>query len=328
MARQLRIQYKGAVYHVTCRGNEKRKIFQDNKDQRVFLKYLRESLGIYKITLYCFILMKNHFHLLLETPLGNLSEFMRRFNITYTSYFNRKNQRVGHLYQGRYKSILVDKESYLNVLSRYIHLNPVKIKQFNELSLDKKEEHLKKYKWSSLSGYIDENKQEKFIDYEMILEKYGGNTPKGREFYWRTIKDDLKKEMNIKDKIIGGDVLGNDDFILMIKEKYLSNKPREIPSIRKIQRYQSKEKIIQVVHKETRIELEELKHILGTMRHMLMELLYKYGGMKGEEIAEMMNLDYSTVSVGRKRFRENLKKDKELMDLFERIEKKLSIIKI
>jgi len=84
MARPLRIQYEGAVCHLSCRGNERRKIFKDETDKKVFVDLLEDSLKTYSAILYCYVLMENHFHLLLETPLANLSEFMRQFNITYT----------------------------------------------------------------------------------------------------------------------------------------------------------------------------------------------------------------------------------------------------
>src|SRR3972149_606292 len=103
MARPLRIQYEGALYHVTCRGNERKSIFKDDLDKKVFLGLLSDGLKTYHIILFCYVLMDNHFHLLLETPLANLSEFMRWFNITYTSHYNRRHKRSGHLYQGRYK---------------------------------------------------------------------------------------------------------------------------------------------------------------------------------------------------------------------------------
>ena len=157
MARALRIQFEGAVYHITSRGNERREIFKDDADRIRFLEILKLSLGIYQVLLYGYVLMDNHYHLLVETPKGNISEFMRRFNITYTSYFNKKHNRAGHLYQGRYQSILVDKESYLTSLSRYIHLNPIRVRELIDQPAKEKEEHLKEYSWSSLSGYINED---------------------------------------------------------------------------------------------------------------------------------------------------------------------------
>jgi putative transposase len=130
MARALRIQFEGALYHVTSRGNEKREIFKDDVDRSRLLEILKLSLNTYQVVLYSYVLMQNHYHLLVETPHGNVSEFMRHFNLTYAAYYNKRHNRVGHLYQGRYKSILVDKESYLTTLSRYIHLNPIRTEQF------------------------------------------------------------------------------------------------------------------------------------------------------------------------------------------------------
>ena len=176
MARPLRIQYSGAVYHVTCRGNERKEIFKDDRDRKTFLEILAYSSKIYNIKIFSYMLMENHFHLLIETPLGNLGEFMRHFNITYTGYYNRRHNRTGHLYQGRYKSILVDKESYLSVLSRYIHLNPVRIQAMEKNTDEEKIQHLRNYTWSSLPGYINKGKREQFLDYAMVLEEYGGLT--------------------------------------------------------------------------------------------------------------------------------------------------------
>jgi len=113
MARALRIQYPGAFYHVTCRGNERRDIFLGKPDQEVFLEKLAISSDTYNVPILAYVLMTNHFHLLLTTPDGNLSEFMRHFNISYTAFFNKQHKRVGHLYQGRYKAFLVDADNYL-----------------------------------------------------------------------------------------------------------------------------------------------------------------------------------------------------------------------
>ena len=145
MARPLRIQYPDAVYHITCRGNERQVIFKDDADRARFLQILTQSLSIYTVKLHTYVLMNNHFHLLVETPLGNLAEFMRKFNITYTSYYNRRHKRIGHLYQGRYKSILVDKSEYLSILSRYIHLNPVRRGLV---------ERAEQWKWSSAAWFL------------------------------------------------------------------------------------------------------------------------------------------------------------------------------
>lgn len=120
MARQLRIEYPGAFYHVTSRGNEQKEIFRSKKDREQFLHYLETAKERYGAVIHSYCLMNNHYHLLLETPTGNLSQVMRHINGAYTTYFNVKRKRFGHLFQGRYKAILVDADEYAKELSRYI----------------------------------------------------------------------------------------------------------------------------------------------------------------------------------------------------------------
>ena len=125
MARPLRIIYPGAFYHVTARGNERRRVFLSRTDQEKFLSYLGNAVLKYRVILHAFVLMGTHYHLIVETPGANLSAFAHTVNSAYTTYFNLKRKRTGHLFQGRYKSILVEADTYLLELSRYIHLNPV-----------------------------------------------------------------------------------------------------------------------------------------------------------------------------------------------------------
>lgn len=326
MARQLRIQYSGAVYHITCRGNERKEIFKDDIDRRTFLKILSQSAKIYNIKVFSYVLMENHFHLLIETPLGNLGEFMRHFNITYTSHYNRRHNRAGHLYQGRYKSILVDKASYLSLLSRYIHLNPIRIKGFERKTEREKIQYLKGYLWSSLLGYISNRGKEEFIDYMMVLEEYGGDNDRGRLAYKKRIYTDITEKIEIKDKIIGQSILGGEEFIGWVRNKFLKRKKdRECPSLREIQRYKAKEDIIEAVEKEIGKNIEEIRAEKGSIRQIVMDLLYRVGGLTGVEIGKTMGVDYTTVSQGRKRLREKIQKDKKLKQLLNRIEVKLSI---
>ena len=126
MARPLRIEYPGAVYHATSRGNEKKPIFKDDHDRESFLAILTRVNKRYHWICHAYCLMDNHYHLLLETPDGNLSLGMRQLNGVYTQAFNRRHNRAGHLLQGRYKGILVQKDSHLLEVSRYVVLNPVR----------------------------------------------------------------------------------------------------------------------------------------------------------------------------------------------------------
>ena len=167
MARQLRIQYKDAYYHITSRGNDRQNIFRDDQDYIIFLNKLKDSVQVYNINLLSYVCMKNHFHLLLSTPEGNLSDFMRHFNISYTSAFNRRYNRSGHLYQGRYKSFLIDADNYLQEVCRYIHLNPVRIKKYSEKIIEDKIAILDKFKFSSFPEYLNLKLRKDFINYSL-----------------------------------------------------------------------------------------------------------------------------------------------------------------
>ncbi|MCG2722026.1 MAG: transposase [Thermodesulfovibrionales bacterium] len=326
MARPLRIQYPGAIYHVTCRGNERKEIFKDDKDRERFLEILFQSINIYSVKLFCYVMMKNHFHLLMETPLGNLGECMRHFNITYTGYYNRMHRRSGHLYQGRYKSILVERDTYLSVLSRYIHLNPVRTVKTKSMTEKERRDYLFAYRGSSLGGYIDGKRKERIIDYRMVLEEYGGHNDRGRRAYRKRIEGDIATGIEIRDKIIGQSVLGSANFIQWVKDTYLRDKTdRECPPMREIRRYGTGSEIESALKKVTGMTMEEIKRKRGSVRQIAMDVLYRRGGLTGVEIGKMLGVDYSTVSQGRKRLREKLKQDKGLRVLMERIEDQLSI---
>lgn len=288
------------------------------------LQILEQSIKSYTVKLYSYVLMNNHFHLLLETPLGNLGEFMRQFNIIYTGYFNRRHGRVGHLYQGRYKSILVDRASYLTILSRYIHLNPVKTKVWTKVPFQEKSSYLTSYSWSSLPGYLDKRKRETFINYAMVLEEYGGETDRVRKAYMEAISSDVAEGLEIKDKIFGQSLLGRGEFIEWVKEKFINGqKGQEIPSAKEIQRYRSQEAILKAIKSETSKGINEIKKEKGLYRQIAMDLLYRIGGLKGSAIGGMMGVGYTAVSQERRRLREKVQRDKKLRLLIDRIERNL-----
>ena len=145
MARQLRIEFSGAFYHITSRGNLRESIFYDYKDRIRFLEILKRTKERYGYLLHAYALMDNHYHLLIETPKANISQIMQNINTSYTVYINKRYQRSGHLMQGRFKGIMVDKDEYLVSLSRYIHLNPVRAKVV---------QRPEDYKWTSYRAYM------------------------------------------------------------------------------------------------------------------------------------------------------------------------------
>jgi len=324
MARALRIQYPGAYYHVTCRGNDRKRIFGDDKDRNEFLKLLENSLDVYRVNLYSYVLMSNHFHFLIQTPAGNLSEFMRHFNVCYTGYYNYRHSRSGHLYQGRYKSFLVDVDNYLLEVSRYLHLNVVRVYNLKTASLDEKINLLESYKWSSLPGYISKNKIEKFVKYVIILSLSGS-----RASYYKFILEGLNKD--IKDPFKGiknGGILGGDKFLKKIKKEYLEyGSKREQPIYRELKSGTIKpEDLINEAAKYFNIKKEEflIKQGDGIKRGILGELLYKYSKLKQKDIGKILgNIDYSAVSKLRIRLKKKMEENGEIKKQFKELERKI-----
>ena len=329
MARPLRIQFENAYYHVTCRGNARQEIFSNNADYSKFLDLLERSSDIYQVDILAFVLMVNHFHLLLKTPLANLQEFMRHFNICYTSYYNRSHQKTGHLYQGRYKSFLIDADHYLKEVSRYIHLNPLRVKVKSNLIEDEKRRYLKQNSWSSYPGYISPRARESFVRVNEILGYFGGDTSQGRRKYESFVEEGLSKKVeNPLERGKGHGVVGAMEFMERIKQRFLpaSIQSRELPAVRKILGQVEPEKIIRVACKEMGVKREDLlrRGYGGIARGLLMELLYRYGGMNQREIGDLMGVDYSAVSVGRKRFHVLQEKDRSLLKQAGKIKTQLS----
>jgi putative transposase len=174
MARPLRLEYPGALYHVTARGNERKSIFRSDADRKAFLSILSQAVDRYRLVVHAYVLMQTHYHLLLETQEANLSLAMRHLNGVYTSYFNRTYRRAGHLFQGRFKAILVEKECYLLELSRYIHLNPVRMK---------KRVGLARYGWSSYRDYVGERRAPGWLHCEDVLEYFGRSRAQAQRAY-------------------------------------------------------------------------------------------------------------------------------------------------
>ena len=227
MARQLRIEFNGAFYHITSRGNLKEKVFFEDKDREVFLEILKKTKERYGFILHAYALMDNHYHLLMETPRGNISQIMQNINTSYTVYINRKYKRSGHLFQGRFKGIIVDKNEYLITLSRYIHLNPVRAQ------LVKKPVE---YRWTSYMAYTERLPMSFLIDTSDTLCCFSNQLGKAKEAYMDFVEAAIGVEENPFEDVEEGLILGTKRFKEKIK-KVIDNKEldEEIPQIKKLQ---------------------------------------------------------------------------------------------
>ncbi len=168
MPRPLRLIYPGAKYHITSRGNGRQRVFLESDDYERFLEQLDAALEEDEVLLYAYALMPNHYHLFIETPLGNVKRFMQRLNTAYGMYFRYKHTRPGHCFQGRYGAKLVEGEGYILGLTRYIHLNPVKVRSLDGASDAEKRRLLRGFKWSSYSGYTDKKEAEERVVYRWL----------------------------------------------------------------------------------------------------------------------------------------------------------------
>lgn len=174
MARKLRVQFEGAIYHVTIRGVDRRVIYREEIDRARFLKRMGEAAEEYGVRLYLFCLMENHAHLLVETPQANLSAFMHKLQTAYTVYFNRRHGRSGHLMQGRFGAKPVQGDDYLLRLVRYLHLNPVFVKGMRDRPLEERRACLEAYRWSSHRAYAGLEGMPEWIAAAPILALMGG----------------------------------------------------------------------------------------------------------------------------------------------------------
>jgi len=222
MSRPLRIEYPGAWYHVMNRGRRSEAVFTDRNDYRLFLDLLEEASELWNIKISAFCLMPNHYHLLVHTPEGNLSRCMRHINGVYTQRFNRIHQCDGQLFRGRFKSILVEGDSYLLQLVRYIHRNPIR---------DGLVDKLDKYPWSSHKGYMTESKKWNWLYKDFILAMVSSEKNDPRAAYMRFIaRKDNEKTLKVFNSRKLPSYLGGKKFTEWVKETFFARKEHiEIP---------------------------------------------------------------------------------------------------
>ena len=316
MGRPLRIEYPGALYHITSRGNERRDIFLDEKDREKFLETVADYHDRYGILLHCYMLMDNHYHLAMETPLGNLVKVMHGLNSSYTGYFNRKYSRSGHLFQGRYKAILIDKDSYLLELTRYVHLNPV-----HAGIVESPEKHI----WSSYPGYISNSKRVEWVEYSWVLSQFGPATKNPAlnysEFVCREIKGDRQSPLK---KIYGQLVLGSKEFIEETKKKINDEKiSSEVVERKRLKRYPRPEEILALVAEAfgvPEVSLIEKEGRNNIAKKTAIYLIKRYSGLSNKEVGKIFRgIHYSAVSKAASRLEVELSEDSALADLVNRL---------
>jgi len=225
MARPLRVGFPGAIYHVTSRGNARLAIYEDDQDRHSFLNTLQDVIERYQWICHAYCLMDNHYHLLIETPEGNLSKGMRQLNGLYTQRFNRRHDRVGHIFQGRFKAILIERESYLLELCRYVVLNPVRTGTVR---------WPERYRWSSYRATAGLEKPLAFLSVDWVLARFGTRRRQAEVKYREFVRQgvDLPSPWN---EVRGQLILGSGEFLKEMKP--LLEEKAELAEIPRVQRF-------------------------------------------------------------------------------------------
>ena len=283
MARPLRLEFPGAFYHITSRGNARQNIFVDDTDRLKFLAIFADVNDRYNWTCHAYCLMSNHYHLLLETSDPNLSLGMRQLNGQYTQAFNRNHRRVGHAFQGRYKSIIIEKDTHLLELCRYVVLNPVAAGIVEEPG---------QWKWSSYQSTVTPQNRDRISSPDWILSQFSTQTVEARKLYRQFVADGLKAESPWR-RLQAQTYLGRPDFIAKM-QKLLGEK-QDIKEIPRKQRYPS------------RPYLEEIFRQIASKdeRNRCIIKAHTSHGYTLKEIADYLRIHYTTVSKVIKKVRGN-----------------------
>jgi putative transposase len=322
MTRQLRIEYEGAYYHVLSRGNNQRPIFLSDHDRNTFLKTLGRMSERFDVDIIAFVLMDNHYHLLLRTNRPNLSKSMQWLGTTYTTIFNLRHSRKGHLFQGRFKSILVENEPYLMQLSCYIHRNPLRAGITQRL-LD--------YPWSSYPAYAYNRRCPDWLKTDLILSRFGPDNT-GRKAYREKVQRYADEKKSIWEDVKHGVIFGSQAFVDRVKKDYLSGEHQaDIPDQKKIVNDKDLGEIVKTVSAVLKIDIQRLRSSRRisksdmTDRDMLVYHLWESGRFSNSEIGSQVGLTISSVSRRVGILQSLLEQDKKLLALYEKFK---SIIKV
>ena len=276
MSRPLRLEFSGAIYHVTARGNAQSTIFLDDVDREMFLTCLGEAVARFGWLCHAYCLMDNHYHLLIETPEGNLSQGMRQLNGVYTQRFNRQHQRVGHLFQGRYKAIVVERDSYLLELCRYVVLNPLRARMIKQLD---------RYPWSSYPSTVGLIPAPEWLSTDWVLSQFGRQRRAAQQHYAAFVAQG-KGLVSPWAEVKGQVLLGKQTFAETMRP--MLDAKRTLKEIPRLQRLLHRPALIRLFTKQAQDD--------KVLRDQAIRKAHGEHGYSMAEIARHAGIHYSTVS--------------------------------
>jgi REP element-mobilizing transposase RayT len=279
MPRPPRKQFAGALYHVTTRGNGRRRIFLDDADRKRFLSQLRDCLENYEVVLYAYVLMPNHYHLLVRTAHPNLARFMQRLNTSYALYSRYKHRRPGHQLEGRYKAKLVQSDEYIMTLTRYIHLNPVKVKALRMLAKTERQQILERSRWSSYGGYVDERHIEDFVCYG-VLKALDENQRRARGRYRNYLMTCLMEDDSELRRAFerSGHGIGDEEYIETLEQELRQRKSGTIRDR-------------DVAYPDERVPVARIDEVVAREYRTVVEALKVHGRNKGTGTAKVAAIE-------------------------------------
>ena len=291
MARPLRLAFAGGVYHVTARGNERKAIVRDDTDRARFVDTLAAMVDRYRVRCHAWVLMDNHYHLLLETPSPNLSLALRHLNGVYTQAFNRRHRRVGHLFQGRFKAIVVEKEAYLLELCRYVVLNPVRAGVVRVPQA---------YPWSSYRGTAGLAAAPAWLTVDWVLEQFDQRRGDAQAKYRQVVAEGIRHPGRPWEHVVGQVYLGGEGFVRRVQRHGVPwGRDTEIPRAQRQPCWLSPEAVLQRVTQAYGVGLKELVQPTrrpSEARQVVLYGLRRWAGESLPAIARRMGLTYTAVS--------------------------------
>ena len=301
MARKTRVHFPGALYHVMCRGNQGQRIFNDDRDRQRYVELLKESQQRFGCRLYAYVLMGNHVHLLIEVGQTPLSKVMQNVLFRYTRYWNRRYRKMGHLFQGRYKAFLCEKEGYLLELIRYLHLNPVRSKIVKDPT---------RYAWSSHRAYL-KGAGEGWMAVEEVLPRWGKNRAMAVAAYQRFVREGLG-EGHRADlyAVVDQRYLGNDAFVERVEQRVLDRESPRAVEIRWAE-------VNEAVCKQFGISVAAVLYRGRGRRKAWIKRVMTWvgrevGGFPNQEMAKALGQDPSALSRGLRKLEAEMGEDREL----------------
>ncbi len=317
MSRQLRLEFPGAIWHVTSRGNERRDIFRDDADRRRFVSLLARVVIDRRWILHAWVLMSNHYHLLIETPEGGLSRGVKWLNQTYAEAFNERHHRVGHLFQGRFKGILAEREGHLLELIRYIVLNPVRCHAVRFAG---------DYEWSNYLATAGLQAAPSWLEIDWTLDQFGPDRASAHEAYRQYVADGRGASYNPREHLVGQIYLGSAAFCDRM-QALVSSKDRshEHPRAQRIFVRPELDAIVARIAQCFGIGPEELRRkTRGRARKTLAFLAVDDGGLTLRAVGEWLGSTTGAASKMRAAARKLWEKDQGYRVLVERIRSELS----